>query len=496
MTDTSHNWQHFLHSRKIDASVYNRKNRDGLNFQCLEASCSIDIHQYLKQYWPKKTLLGVDSHGEQGEILKKVDWEIDAILAADHICINSEGNSSNQVHIHQIDVTHDYAPFASYVDQGVFVLAHLLEFWSDHSVDHSVVCPLVKISVGHDYISTISFLRALRYLTQSLTDQTSWVKPSYWVQQGIDDATIFDFDMNSLRSCGTAYVALLSGADFCELLPKQALHHKVSPGYLSDSDHLQQLRSAHMIHRLFTHESKLQDHPDPVGGSFSFEQMTHKYVNEIFDKFSEVFQNSETSSFVSQVFPQKSHAAYQAAQERIHSGKSKVCGVNIYHNKLESSELDRFSKRDHSFHFPTATMTFEQVRLQALKNISNAPIMYYYIDGEEKDFIKSLNVFFDMCSLMSCHFEKCYSLKFEPAGNTLSSLFIFAQTDRLLIILNQLLDKSKCGWNKVYVPLVADEVMSKAQNHYGQLLEVFDHQQLTLGFMKSLWGTELMGGQQ
>jgi methylmalonyl-CoA mutase len=232
---------------------------------------------------------------------------------------------------------------ANMVQQLAYSLAHLNEYLNHFNklddFDFSNCRLHFNIAVGGNYFFEIAKIRALRILWQSLSkvygapeDCTISAVPSR------RNKSIYDYNVNMLRTTTECMSAILGGADTIYNLPYDALYHQ--PNEFGDRIARNQLL-------ILKHESYFDQVRNPADGAYYIESLTEQLA----DKALELFKDIENSGgFLKQLksgtIQRKIKESAKAEQTKFDTGELVLLGVNTFPNEEDQMknnlEIDPF----------------------------------------------------------------------------------------------------------------------------------------------------------
>ncbi len=225
---------------------------------------------------------------------------------------------------------------ANIVQQVAYTLAHLNEYLNANLLlEKSEI--QITFSVGSNYFFEISKIRAFRYLFQKLiTEYELQCTAKIVVEPTKRNKTIYDYNVNMLRTTTECMSAILGGANVVCNAAYDAIYHK-SNAFGS--------RIARNQLLVLTEESYFKNNKEIAKGSYYIEQLTY----EIADKSLELFKNIEKSGgFLKQLaegtIQRKIEESAKKEQVQFDNGNLVLLGTNKYPNKNDKmkSELELY----------------------------------------------------------------------------------------------------------------------------------------------------------
>ena len=164
---------------------------------------------------------------------------------------------------------------ADAVQEIAYTAAHLNEYLNTvahQNLQSSVKQVKLKVALGSRYFMEIAKLKALRILIQSLLEEYE-VKATIYIQStnAHRNKTIYDYNLNMIRSTAESMAGILGGADEIINLPYDYLYHYPNEfGQRIARNQLLMLRE----------ESHFDKVKNPTEGSFFIEKITDQLANE------------------------------------------------------------------------------------------------------------------------------------------------------------------------------------------------------------------------
>ena len=198
----------------------------------------------------------------------------------------------------------------------------------------SINQPIVfEVSVGTNYFFEIAKLRALRLLFSVIAKEYNHNFDCHiLVSPSKRNKTIYDYNVNLLRTTTECMSAILGGADAIANLPYDALYHK-------DNEFGDRIARNQLL--VLKHESYFDKVNNPADGSYYIESLT----NQLAEKALELFKDIEAQGgFLKQlndgIIKRKIQESADKEQELFDSGKEVLLGTNKYPNKNDKMKHD------------------------------------------------------------------------------------------------------------------------------------------------------------
>lgn len=241
-----------------------------------------------------------------------------------------------------VDMTRYLNSGATGVQQLAYAMAHVHEYLtviSEHDLGPENITPLFYCGLGNQYFMEIAKLRALRLLWSSLAAEYANENPAHILAiPGKRNKTLYDYNVNMLRTTTETMSGVLGGADSITSLPYDAIYHK-------DNEFGSRIARNQLL--ILKHESYFDAVNNPASGSYFVESLTE----ELAQKALEIFKQIEAGGgFISQLMDQtiqrKIREAAKKEQEAFDREQRVLIGSNVYPNAedrmKQELELDPF----------------------------------------------------------------------------------------------------------------------------------------------------------
>ena len=228
---------------------------------------------------------------------------------------------------------------ANIVQQLAYALAHVNEYLnhiasashSDSSLNEAEIT--FHLATGPNYFFEIAKIRALRKLYASLakeygTNQTCHILAT----PSKRNKTLYDYNVNLLRSTTECMSAILGGADTVCNLPYDALYHK--------SNEFGERISRNQL-LILKHESYFDTVSNPADGTYYIESLTDELAEKALQLFKEI---EKGGGFLQQlkegIIQKKIKESAEKEQQLFDSGELKLLGTNYHPNKNDRMKDD------------------------------------------------------------------------------------------------------------------------------------------------------------
>ncbi len=220
---------------------------------------------------------------------------------------------------------------ANMVQQLAYTLAHVNEYFNRIPVINQPIT--IEVAVGTNYFFEIAKLRALRLLFSTLAKEYNHNFDCHIVvTPSKRNKTLYDYNVNMLRTTTECMSAILGGANAITNLPYDALYHK-------DNEFGDRIARNQLL--VLKHESYFDKVNNPSDGAYYIENLTEQLA----EKALLLFKDIETKGgFITQLIEgniqKKIQESAQKEQDLFDSGKEILLGTNKYPNKNDKMKHD------------------------------------------------------------------------------------------------------------------------------------------------------------
>ena len=220
---------------------------------------------------------------------------------------------------------------ANMVQQIAYSLAHANEYFNKISTINKPI--VFEVSVGTNYFFEIAKLRALRLLFNLIAKEYNPNLDCHLlVSPTKRNKTIYDYNVNMLRTTTECMSAIIGGADAIANLPYDALYHK-------DNEFGDRIARNQLL--VLKHESYFDKVNNPADGSYYIESLTTQLAEKALALFKDIEANG---GFLKQlnggIIKRKIQESADKEQELFDSGKEILLGTNKYPNKKDRMKED------------------------------------------------------------------------------------------------------------------------------------------------------------
>lgn len=221
---------------------------------------------------------------------------------------------------------------ATMVQQLAYALSHANEYLNHYGSKISNKITF-NITVGTHYFFEIAKLKALRHLWSILAKEYDLTQECIIIASPSKrNKTLYDYNVNMLRTTTECMSAVLGGADFVYNLPYDALYHQ--PNEFGDRIARNQLR-------ILKDESYFDKTDNPTEGSYYIESITQQLAEKALTLFKDIEANG---GFLKQL---KAETIYRKIKEcdakeqaLFDEGKEVLLGTNKYPNPEDRMKHD------------------------------------------------------------------------------------------------------------------------------------------------------------
>jgi methylmalonyl-CoA mutase len=236
-----------------------------------------------------------------------------------------------------IDSTFYQNAGANMVQQLAYTLAHVNEYLNhlnrDDKFDFSDLKLHIHLAVGGNYFFEIAKIRAIRLLWQTLSKVYGINKDC--VISAVPsrrNKSIYDYNVNLLRTTTECMSAILGGADIVFNEPYDALYHPSNDfGVRISRNQLLVLK----------HESYFDQVNNPADGAYYIESLTDQLAEKALDLFKGI-ENSGgfIQQLISGTIQKKIKESAKTEQEKFDNGELVLLGVNTFPNQQDKMKND------------------------------------------------------------------------------------------------------------------------------------------------------------
>lgn len=245
--------------------------------------------------------------------------------------------ASKNVSVLSVDANLYQNAGANCVQQVAYALAHLNEYFNAFE-DGVLPMPInktiqINLAVGGQYFFEIAKLRAFRYLFDVLNQEYGFnFIPEMVVEPSLRNKSIYDYNVNMLRTTTECMSAILGGANAVKNVAYDTIFHK--------SNAFGERISRNQL-LILQEESYFKDAQKAVEGTYYIETLSIQIAEKALQLFKEIEQKG---GFVNQLFSgviqRKIKENSQREQDQFDAGQLKLIGVNKQPNLQDLMKND------------------------------------------------------------------------------------------------------------------------------------------------------------
>ncbi|MFV8371283.1 methylmalonyl-CoA mutase subunit beta [Flavobacterium sp. LB2P74] len=220
---------------------------------------------------------------------------------------------------------------ANMVQQIAYSLGHANEYFNRiEAINKPIV---FEVAVGTNYFFEIAKLRALRLLFHVIAKEYNHnLDCNIIVSPTKRNKTLYDYNVNMLRTTTECMSAIIGGADAIANLPYDALYHK-------DNEFGDRIARNQLL--ILKNESYFDKVNNPADGSYYIENLTNQLVEKSLALFKDIEANG---GFLKQlndgIIKRKIQESADTAQALFDNGKEILLGTNKHPNKADKMKHD------------------------------------------------------------------------------------------------------------------------------------------------------------
>ncbi len=220
---------------------------------------------------------------------------------------------------------------ANIVQQLAYTLAQVNEYFNRISAINQPIT--IEVAVGTNYFFEIAKLRALRILFNTLATEYNHNFDCHIIATPTKrNKTVYDYNVNMLRTTTECMSAILGGAEAVANLPYDALYHK-------DNEFGDRISRNQLL--ILKHESYFDKVNNPADGTYYIETLTEQLAEKALELFKDIEKNGGLiSQLIDGTIQRKINESAQKEQELFDSGKEVLLGTNKYPNKNDQMKND------------------------------------------------------------------------------------------------------------------------------------------------------------
>ncbi|RKS02191.1 methylmalonyl-CoA mutase subunit beta [Flavobacterium sp. 102] len=220
---------------------------------------------------------------------------------------------------------------ANMVQQLAYTLAHVNEYFNRiQNLNQPIT---IEVAVGTNYFFEIAKLRALRLLFNTLAKEYNHNFDCHILATPTKrNKTLYDYNVNMLRTTTEGMSAILGGANSIANLPYDALYHK-------DNEFGDRIARNQLL--VLKHESYFDKVNNPADGAYYIESLTEQLAEKALLLFKDIEANGGLiTQLIEGNIQKKISESAAKEQELFDSGKEVLLGTNKYPNKNDKMKHD------------------------------------------------------------------------------------------------------------------------------------------------------------
>lgn len=220
---------------------------------------------------------------------------------------------------------------ANIVQQLAYTLAQANEYFNRIPAINQPIT--IEVAVGTNYFFEIAKLRALRLLFNTLASEYNNNFDCHIIATPTKrNKTLYDYNVNMLRTTTECMSAILGGADAVANLAYDAIYHK-------DNEFGDRISRNQLL--VLKHESYFDKVNNASDGAYYIETLTEQLAEKALELFKDIEKNGGLiSQLIDGTIQRKINESAQKEQELFDSGKEVLLGTNKYPNKNDQMKND------------------------------------------------------------------------------------------------------------------------------------------------------------
>lgn len=253
---------------------------------------------------------------------KSGNWYVN--LNEDHKVLEQIVKNKNLKSALSIDLALYQNAGANCIQQLAYALAHTNEYLNHFNgkIGNEIV---FKIALGGNYFFEIAKLRAIEKLWTALASEYELNTPCHIITEPSKrNKTIYDYNVNLLRTTTECMSAILGGANSICNLPYDAI-------YKTESDFSERISRNQLL--ILKHESYFDKVNNPSDGSYYIETLTNQFSEKALKLFKEIEHNGGLLSQLKKgIIQRKIKESAEKELNLFHSGEHVLLGTNQHPN--------------------------------------------------------------------------------------------------------------------------------------------------------------------
>ncbi len=220
---------------------------------------------------------------------------------------------------------------ANMVQQLAYALSHANEYFNKIQVLSQPIT--IEVAVGTNYFFEIAKLRALRVLFNTLSQEYNHNIDCHIIATPTKrNKTLYDYNVNMLRTTTECMSAILGGANAVANLPYDAIYHK-------DNEFGDRIARNQLL--VLKNECYFDAVNNPADGTYYIESLTSQLAEKALILFKEIEANGGLIKLLKEgTIQKKIQESAHKEQDLFDSGKEVLLGTNKYPNKNDKMGHD------------------------------------------------------------------------------------------------------------------------------------------------------------
>src|SRR5690554_2295541 len=268
-------------------------------------------------------------------------------LKKDHEILESVIKKNTSLNLLSVDTTVYQNAGANIVQQLAYALSHVNEYLNHliNSEDSEANTEILnkeeaqnlnitfQLATGANYFFEIAKVRALRKLYKVLANEYGVKETCHIVSTPSKrNKTLYDYNVNLLRSTTECMSAVLGGADTICNLPYDEIYHK--------SNEFGERISRNQL-LILKNESYFESVSNPADGTYYIEQLTTELAEKALKLFKDIEKNGGfLKQLKEETIQKKIKESAEKEQQLFDSGELKLLGTNYHINKNDRMKED------------------------------------------------------------------------------------------------------------------------------------------------------------
>lgn len=264
-----------------------------------------------------------------GQLAKEGNWFTS--LENDLEALNTIAIACTNIHFLSVDSSLYQNAGANIVQQIAYTMAHANEYFNRVATIHKPI--VLQAAVGTNYFFEIAKLRAMRLLFNLLAAEYDHNYDCHIIATPTKrNKTLYDYNVNMLRTTTECMSAILGGADTVANLAYDSLYHK-------DNEFGDRIARNQLL--VLKHESYFDKVNNPADGAYYIEELTQQLAEKALALFKDIEANGGfLTQLIEGTIQRKIQESATKEQELFDTGKEVLLGTNKYPNKNDRMSHD------------------------------------------------------------------------------------------------------------------------------------------------------------